>query len=256
MRRIAFLAAAAAAFAPLLGCNGSWSTLDSGVPGWYPVAEPACRVARDRESASYLAAWVRHGFDETLSAPDWDFEQEMLVAVLMGPISHLGGKVTVDQVAFQGQNVMLHVTHTPPPPGYLGPAIQQDWRGPWALVRMTRHDGVVRMKRNSDAPVPGAEVTYAGMAVQEFGIRKQRFADFGIEFALTGDAPGADLMCPIDGLDALVHAELPAEGTYTDLSSDEYYCPTHGRYWILHSQGAFVGTVSYWWGPYAPGTYN
>ncbi len=251
MRR-AFLVLAAAA---PLACSGSWTVLDSGVPGYFPVDAHTCRVARDPVAASYLAAWVRHGADGA-AIPAIDFDQDMLVAVLMGPISRLGGSVTVDDVSFQGPNVTLDVTHTPPPPGFLGPAIQIDWRGPWALVRVSRHDGFVRLRRNGGAPVTGSAVTYAEMADEEYAIRRQRFEDFGIAFSLAGEAPSLDtLLCPIDGADALVSTELPATGTYTDLASTEYYCPAHGQYWIRHTQGAFVGTVSYWWGPYTPGAY-
>src|SRR5262245_3199025 len=172
MKRIGF---ALAAVVPL-ACAGSWVQIDNGVPGWYPVSTHTCRVARTPAAASYLAAWVRHGFEGS-AAPAWDFQQEMLVAVLMGPISHLGGSVNVDDVTFQGPNVTIHATHTPPPAGFLGPAIQIDWRGPWALVRVTRHDGDVKLRRNGGAPVTGSEVTYAALATQEFAIRRQRFTD-------------------------------------------------------------------------------
>lgn len=58
-------------------------------------------------------------------------------------------------------------------------------------------------------------------------------------------------VCPIDGTE-LVVVELPASRTYTDISNDAYYCPVHRVYWVKHTQGAFMGNVSVWRGPFGP----
>lgn len=60
-------------------------------------------------------------------------------------------------------------------------------------------------------------------------------------------------VCPADG-SAVVTFELPATGGYTDLWNKAYYCKGEHAYWVDHGNGALVGTVSLWYGPFPLGT--
>lgn len=56
-------------------------------------------------------------------------------------------------------------------------------------------------------------------------------------------------ICPLEG-SSLVILDLPASGTYTDLWKRAYYCSDKGTYWIEKENGALIGTVSLWYGPF------
>ncbi len=55
-------------------------------------------------------------------------------------------------------------------------------------------------------------------------------------------------LCP-DG-SAVFTLELPATGGYTDLWNTAYYCRAGNAYWVDHGNGALVGTISLWYGPF------
>ena len=56
-------------------------------------------------------------------------------------------------------------------------------------------------------------------------------------------------VCPLDG-SSLVVVDLPASGTYTDLWKRAYYCSDKDTYWIEKGNGAFIGTISLWYGSF------
>jgi hypothetical protein len=59
-------------------------------------------------------------------------------------------------------------------------------------------------------------------------------------------------ICPRGG-DAPLTLTLPATRGYSDTGNVAHYCPERSTYWVLHTQGAFIGSVSYWFGPFPIG---
>ena len=55
--------------------------------------------------------------------------------------------------------------------------------------------------------------------------------------------------CPGGGSEPLT-LTLPATMSYDDTGNTAYYCARLKSYWVLHTQGAFVGSISHWQGPY------
>jgi hypothetical protein len=56
-------------------------------------------------------------------------------------------------------------------------------------------------------------------------------------------------LCCFDST-SIFTVELPASGGYTDISNTAYYCNLENKYWVRHEQGAFIGNISIWYGPF------
>lgn len=84
-------------------------------------------------------------------------------------------------------------------------------------------------------------------------IRKD-FAKRKEEGAWRKEAPYEHVKSLTNGLcsdgSAVFTLELPATGGYADLWNNAYYCRSKNAYWVDHGNGALVGTVSLWHGPF------
>ncbi len=56
-------------------------------------------------------------------------------------------------------------------------------------------------------------------------------------------------VCPYDGSELLT-LTLPNTMSYIDTGNIAYFCARLRSYWVLHTQGAFQGSVSYWLGSF------
>jgi hypothetical protein len=72
---------------------------------------------------------------------------------------------------------------------------------------------------------------------------KQKASDSEVQILRKG-------ICPLDGT-AVEIFELPASHQYDDLWNKGYFCKDKEIYWIQHGNGAFIGTVTLWFGPFS-----
>ena len=61
-----------------------------------------------------------------------------------------------------------------------------------------------------------------------------------------------DKICPFHKIE-LMKVDLPASMKYGDTGNMGYFCSTGNEYWVRHTQGAFIGSISEWWGPFKIG---
>lgn len=229
----------------MLGCGHiSWSTVEEGAYGKYKNSQDAYLVVRDSVAWSFLYAWTT----ANAPAPTVDFSNDLVAAALLGTRPSSGYKISFTGVEWNGMSALAQLKETKPAPGSITLTVLT---GPYAFARLTKVEGQVYFKKDAAAPVAGIDKTYPGLVKEEYLWRKQN----GYSFP---EAPSSHLSklqagkCPFDATTLKV-ATLPASGAYTDISNTAYFCPNHGRYWIKHVQGAFVGTITIWWGPLLPG---
>jgi hypothetical protein len=113
---------------------------------------------------------------------------------------------------------------------------------------MVENTGSTGGARRGEA-LPGGDAA-AELIRKDFALRKEqgnwrREATYEHVKSLTTG------LCP-DG-SAVFTLKLPATGGYTDLWNIAYYCRGRNAYWVDHGNGALVGTVSLWYGPFPLG---
>lgn len=240
----------------VLGCQGTFTQIDQGNVGRYRNAQDAFLVVRDAVAWQFLHSWTHQN---TVPAPAVNFGTDVVAGVLLGTRPTSGYSVGFSAADFSdGSAVTLDVSETAPAPGTI---VLMVLTKPYAFARVTRHDGAVFFHKNGATLVPGVEKTYPGLVTEDFLDRKAAYQASNTDWPVATAPPQAASLpsgtvhtCPLDGTQ-LVAATLPASGQYTDLANKAYFCPVDSKYWVLHTQGAFVGTVSMWWGPFAPGQY-
>ncbi|MBI2931992.1 MAG: protease complex subunit PrcB family protein [Planctomycetes bacterium] len=239
---------------PLAGCKETWEQLENGTTGKYENSQDAYVLVKDATAWSFLYSWCHSGVGAN-PLPSVDFDQDVVGAVFLGSRPSSGYAVGFVAVGFAGPNVTAYVSETAPAPGSV---VLWVITKPYAFARWTKRPGTVSFRKDWGLPVVVTEKTFAQLITEEYNARKAAYEAGGIPWPSAPEGQTASLnadTCPLDGT-TLVTATLPASGSYVDVANEGHYCPTDGKYWVLHTQGAFVGTISYWWGPFTPGDYG
>ncbi|MBI2930489.1 MAG: protease complex subunit PrcB family protein [Planctomycetes bacterium] len=254
MRPFALFAFAVLCVASLAGCHERWNQLGTGALGRYPTPADTFFVVRDADTWSFLWKWTTG----ESPAPNVNFSNgftgDVVAAALLGPRNTSGYAAAFTNVTWQMESATAHVQETTPAPTDI---VLQMITRPWTFARLTRPsgsvpgaDGPLYFVKDGGAPILAEEATFEGLINQHFA-NVSTPQDTSVP---SNHVPALESgVCPLHG-DALVSAALNVNLSGQDVSNTAYYCAQSGRYWVRHVQGAFVGTITAWYGPFEPGS--
>jgi hypothetical protein len=105
------------------------------------------REVTARTLAEWQALWKQHG--KTEGAPAVDFGKEMIAAVFLGTRPTGGYEVEIRTARREGSALVIEYDEQVPGPDVV---VTQALTSPFQIVRLPRHEGVVRFRRVSPDP--------------------------------------------------------------------------------------------------------
>jgi hypothetical protein len=224
----------------LAGCGEEWDTLDSGTLSQADLGGDTAMVVQDELTWSLLYTWVTG----STSAPDVDFAENTVVGLTLGNRPTGGYLIEIDDVEWDSNGALVIATETQPGPGDI---VTQGSTRPYTFAEVTTpENGLVKFEKDGNPMGLGLywtpELLIEMHLLMEYPTPTDVIAPAGDVTALqAGTCPGGGA---IEGI------VLPMNFSGQDVSNLALYCPDQGKYWIRHEQGAFVGTIVQWLGPF------
>jgi hypothetical protein len=171
-----------------------------------------------------------------------DFGSDIVFASVLGHRPTGGYTVANTNATFDATTATVNVTET-----FSGGAVTMALTFPYAFSSLADYANVEVVKDGN--PVGAAmEWTFDELINDQFLLIADplnTIASAAEQAALENNE------CPIDN-GPVVTAVLNVNLSGMDVSNIAYYCADHCQYWVRHEQGAFVGTIVQWLGPFQP----